>query len=137
MKRLLIFVALSLSTLFFAQEKDIISVMHTQQKCWNQGNLEGFMQGYWNSPKLVFIGAKGKTYGWEQTLSNYKKAYRSKAEMGTLSFSNIEVKMLGENYALVTGNWALKRQPKDIGGIYSLIFQKFEDGWKIILDHTN
>ncbi|WP_018674974.1 YybH family protein [Riemerella columbina] len=137
MKRLLIFVALSLSALFFAQEKDIISVMHTQQDSWNQGDLEGFMQGYWNSPELVFIGSKGKTYGWEQTLANYKKAYRTKAEMGTLSFSNIEVKMLGENYALVTGNWALKRQPKDIGGIYSLIFQKFEDGWKIILDHTN
>ncbi len=122
--------------LFFTQEKDILNVLQTQQQAWNNGDLETFMKGYWKSDSLMFIGSGGVTYGWQNTLDNYKKTYPSKGKMGTLEFSDIQVKMLGEEYASVFGKWKLIRENDAPNGIYTLVFQKFRDGWKIISDHS-
>ena len=121
----------------YSQKKDILNVLHEQQICWNNGNLDGFMKGYWKSDSLLFIGSKGPTYGWQKTLDNYKKSYPNKEKMGILEFSDLNVKMLGKNYAYVFGKWKLIRQNDSPNGIYTLTFQKFKDGWKIISDHTN
>jgi len=111
--------------------------MATQQIAWNNGDIDGFMKGYWKNDSLLFIGSKGPTYGWKKTLDNYKKSYPNKEKMGFLEFSDIKVKMLGKNYAYVLGKWKLVRTNDSPNGIYTLIFQKFKDGWKIISDHTN
>ena len=136
MKNLIILLFLMLFGISNAQEKDILNVMNNQQTAWNTGNIEGFMQGYWKNEKMMFIGKNGPNYGWQKTLDNYKKSYPTKEKMGILTFSDIEVKMLGKNYAHVFGKWNLKREDGDLGGIYTLVFQKFKDGWKIISDHT-
>lgn len=129
---------LLLSFIFgISQKKEILNVLHEQQICWNNGDLDGFMKGYWKSDSLLFIGSKGPTYGWQKTLENYKKSYPSKDKMGILEFSDVNVKMLGKKHAYVFGKWKLIRQNDSPNGIYTLTFQKFREGWKIISDHTN
>ncbi len=137
MKKFFFLLLFSLPILSFCQEKDILKVMTTQQIAWNNGDIDGFMKGYWKNDSLLFIGSKGPTYGWQKTLDNYKKSYPNKEKMGILEFSDIKVKMLGKNYAYVFGKWKLVRTNDSPNGIYTLIFQKFKDGWKIISDHTN
>ena len=136
MKKCIVLFLLMVFQVQFAQEKDILKVMKDQQIAWNNGNLEGFMQGYWNSEEMMFIGKSGPNYGWQKTLDNYKRSYSTKDKMGTLTFSDQKIKMLGKKYAQVFGKWKLTRKDGDLGGIYTLIFQKFKDGWKIISDHT-
>lgn len=131
-----IIVFLVISNLAFAQKKDIKNVLFTQQNAWNKGDLEGYMQGYWKNDSLLFIGAKGPTYGWEKTLENYKKSYPTTEKMGKLDFSEVKIKMLGKNYAFVTGKWNLKREKDNPGGIFTLVFQQFKKEWRIISDHT-
>ncbi len=121
----------------FSQKKEILKVMTDQQTAWNNGNIDGYMQGYWKNDSLLFIGSKGPTYGWQKTLDNYKKSYPNKEKMGILEFSDVQVKMLGKKHAYVFGKWKLVRTNDSPNGIYTLIFEKFKDGWKIISDHTN
>lgn len=136
MKKIFLLVLFSVFTIFQAQEKDILKVMNDQQIAWNNGDLDGFMQGYWNSEEMMFIGKSGPNYGWQKTLDNYKKSYPTKEKMGILTFSDQKIKMLGKNYAHVFGKWKLTRKDGDLGGIYTLVFQKFKNGWKVISDHT-
>ncbi len=136
MKKIFLLLLFSVFTIFQAQEKEILKVMTDQQIAWNNGDLDGFMQGYWNSEEMMFIGKSGPNYGWQKTLENYKKSYPTKEKMGILSFSDQKIKMLGKNYAHVFGKWKLTRKDGDLGGIYTLVFQKFKDGWKVISDHT-
>ena len=121
----------------FSQKKEILKVMTDQQTAWNNGNIDGYMQGYWKNDSLLFIGSKGPTYGWQKTLDNYKKSYPHKEKMGILEFSDVQVKILGKKHAYVFGKWKLVRTNDSPNGIYTLIFEKFKDGWKIISDHTN
>ncbi len=109
----------------------------TQQAVdWNRGDVDAFMQGYWKSDKLVFVGSK-VTRGWQQTLDNYKKSYPTKERMGTLTFSDLEITVLSKDAAVVLGSWSLKRANDAPGGKFTLIFRKFKDGWKIVHDHTS
>ena len=121
----------------FSQKKEILKVMTDQQTAWNNGNIDGYMQGYWKNDSLLFICSKGPTYGWQKTLDNYKKSYPNKEKMGILEFSDVQVKILGKKHAYVFGKWKLVRTNDSPNGIYTLIFQKFKNGWKIISDHTN
>lgn len=114
----------------------IQAVLTAQQIAWNKGDIPKFMEGYWNSSNLTFAGSKGFTRGWEPVLNRYQKAYADQAAMGKLDFSDLEIRQLGPDAALVLGRWHLQRQAGDIGGIFTLVFQKFPDGWRIIHDHT-
>jgi ketosteroid isomerase-like protein len=114
----------------------IMAVLTAQQTEWNKGDIRGFMAGYWNSPELTFAGARGFTRGWEPVMSRYEKSYADKAAMGTLDFQELELRSLGADAALVLGKWHLQRQAGDIGGIFTLVFQRFPEGWRIVHDHT-
>ncbi len=114
----------------------ILAVLTAQQTDWNKGDIRGFMEGYWNSSELTFAGTRGFTRGWQPVMSRYEKNYADKAAMGTLDFSELEIRKLGQDTALVLGKWHLQRQAGDIGGIFTLVFQKFPEGWRIVHDHT-
>jgi ketosteroid isomerase-like protein len=114
----------------------ILAVLTAQQTDWNKGDIRGFMDGYWNSPELTFAGTREFTRGWQPVLTRYEKNYAGKAAMGTLDFSELEIRQLGPDAALVLGKWHLQRQAGDVGGIFTLVFQKFPEGWLIIHDHT-
>ncbi len=112
----------------------IINVMKAQEVAWNNHDLEGFMQGYWESESLKFYGSNGLTLGWENTLANYKKGYPTKAESGTLNFIINDIsKIEGDNY-WVMGEYHLKRDIGDAEGVFIIIFKKIDGKWKIIAD---
>jgi len=119
-------------------EQAIRKVMADQADAWNQGNIDGFMKGYWNNDSLVFVGQNGLTYGYAQTLSNYKKHYATPEKMGKLFFTLLSIRQLSPEYCFVLGKWLLKRQAAgDIGGTYSLLFRKIDGRWMIVVDHTS
>lgn len=119
-----------------ADRAAIVAVLAAQQNDWNKGDIRGFMAGYWNSSELTFAGTRGFTRGWEPVLARYEKNYADKAAMGALDFSELEIRQLGPQAALVLGKWHLQRQAGDVGGIFTLVFQKFPEGWRIVHDHT-
>ena len=114
---------------------DIVAVMNTQAAAWNRGDVEGFMQGYWNSDKLVFVSSR-VTRGWQPTLDNYKRTYPTKEAMGILTFSDLEVTVLSKDAAVVLGSWSLQRASDNPKGKFTLIFRKMKEGWRIVHDHT-
>jgi uncharacterized protein (TIGR02246 family) len=118
-------------------EADVLAVMTVQSQAWNRGDVEGFMNGYWRSDELVFVSGDQVTRGWQATLDRYKKSYDSKAKMGTLTFSNIEVNVLSKDTAVVIGSWSLARESDNPHGKFTLIFRKLKEGWRIIHDHTS
>jgi len=120
-----------------ADTKAIDEVLKAQQAAWNRGDVDAFLVGYWRSPELTFSGGNGVSRGWDGVLARYKKSYPNHAAMGQLEFSDLEFRFLGPEAALVLGQWHLKRESGDIGGVFTLVWQKFPDGWKIIHDHTS
>jgi hypothetical protein len=138
MKKLILFLAILMSSyLVFAQEKEIRNLLEQQRLEWNKGNLEAYMQGYWKSDSLLFVGKNGAKYGWKNTLDNYKKGYPDKATMGFLTFDIKEIKMIDATHAFVLGAWNLKREKDEPKGYFTLLVQKFESDWKIIVDHSS
>lgn len=117
----------------------IQAVMIRQENAWNEGAIDQFMIGYWESDSLKFIGKTGLNYGWEKTLLNYKKSYPSVDEMGILHFNNLSIDVLSENIALVIGEWKLQRDKlgDTLQGHYSLIWRRIGDEWVIISDHSS
>lgn len=121
-----------------AMTKAILAVLDAQVAAWNRHDLEGFMGGYRHSEKLSFYSGGIKTSGWTTTLERYRNRYQSEGrEMGHLEFSDLEVEPLGPDSAFVRGRWNLKMTNGEQGGLFTLIFRKFPDGWKIIHDHTS
>ena len=113
--------------------------MKKQEVSWNKGDLEGFMNCYWKSDSLRFIGKSGLNTGWQNTLDNYKKSYQNKQEMGTLKFTNKSLDFVGEQTIFVIGEWQLIREDGlgDLGGMYSLIWEKKNGEWVITTDHSS
>jgi ketosteroid isomerase-like protein len=115
----------------------ITKILEAQQKAWNRGDVDAFLEGYWHSPELTFSGSSGIARGWDGVLARYKKNYPDRAAMGQLDFSNLESHFLGKDAALVLGHWHLARAQGDIGGVFSLVWQRLPEGWRIIHDHTS
>jgi len=136
-----LFLLITFSTIGNAQnskiESDIRAVMNDQVAAWNRGDIEGFMSGYWRSDKLTFVSGSNVTRGWQPTLDRYKKNYDSRAKMGTLAFSDLEITVLSKDAAVVLGSWSLAREKDNPHGKFTLVFRKFKDGWRIVQDHTS
>jgi hypothetical protein len=120
-----------------ADEAVIRSILDHQTSAWNRGSLEEFMQGYWKNDSLMFIGKSGVTYGWTNTLENYRKGYPDTSAMGQLHFDIIRVRTLSKKYAEVIGRWTLKRSAGDLTGHFSLLFRKIDGEWVIVSDHSS
>ncbi|MBF9140567.1 YybH family protein [Hymenobacter properus] len=121
-----------------AARRAIVQLLTTQTAAWNRGDIPGFMEGYWKSDSLVFIGRKGPTYGWQPTLDNYRKGYPDAAAMGQLAFSGLQVTLLAPTAAQVVGRWHLARPAAgDVGGYFLLVLRQFDGQWKVVADHTN
>ena len=120
-------------------EQAIRRVLSDQAQAWNRGDIDGYMTGYDNSPETTFIG-KTVQHGYEDVLRNYHDRYPTRESMGTLTFTDLGVKLLGSDYASVTGHFHLKRATAaggDASGVFSLLFRHTRVGWKVFLDHTS
>lgn len=116
----------------------IKNIMHDQELAWNRGDLDAFMEGYWKSDSLMFVGSKGPTYGWQQTLDNYKKGYPNAQAMGQLTFTNLQFSPLENDHFLVVGKWHLERTDlENLEGHYSLVWKRINGQWVIIADHSS
>ena len=123
-----------------AQSRDELLIrasMAEQLRAWNAGDINGFMNTYWHDDSLMFIGKNGITYGWQNTLNNYKRGYPDTAAMGKLNFDIIQVKRLSTVYFSVVGKWHLTRSIGDIGGHFTLLFRRVKNKWVIISDHSS
>jgi len=118
-------------------KKDITTMMLQQAKDWSNGDVEAFMEGYIKSDSLKFVGSKGITYGWKQTLENYKKGYPTKEHMGVLTFNLLEFDQLAKDVFLVIGEYHLKRTIGDADGMFSIILKQVNGEWKIIADQSS
>lgn len=115
----------------------VLSILRVQVEAWNDGDIERFMEYYWKSDDLTFSSGGKITRGWSQTLANYKRRYPTPEKMGRTRFDDLEVFPLGDDAALVLGEWHLERQTNPMHGNFSLVFQKIDGEWLIIHDHTS
>lgn len=118
-----------------SDEIAIREVLMKQANAWNKGNIDGFMQGYWKSDSLLFIGSK-ITYGWDSTLVRYKRSYPDKATMGTLQFDIMRVDFIASDNYLVTGRYTLLRENDNPTGIFTLLVKRINNQWVVVYDHT-
>lgn len=138
---LLIFFALTLSAQISKKtwqqiaEKEIVEVMENQKKAWNEGSIEGYMEGYWKSDSLRFVGKTAIQYGWNLTLDMYKKSFPGKDAMGTLKLKAVSLDFYSKSAAFMIGRWEIDRKDK-VGGYFTLIWQKINGKWVITTDHT-
>jgi ketosteroid isomerase-like protein len=140
MKRSILCCLLLFSSCFlFAQDdkRAILKVLDDQRIAWNKGDIDGFMQGYWHSDSLLFVGSTAPTRGWQATLARYKQHYPGKAAMGTLTFTVLKVDLLDKTNAFMLGAWHLQREKDAPGGYFTLWFRKINGEWKIVVDHTS
>jgi hypothetical protein len=138
MKMLIVLISFVLIGNSSSQEEAIIKEkLQNQAKCWNHGDIECFMADYWQSEELLFIGKSGVTYGWENTLNNYKNRYPTRKEMGLLKFEILELNKLDHQHYFMVGKWNLEREVGDISGHFSLIWKKIDGDWVIIADHSS
>jgi ketosteroid isomerase-like protein len=120
-------------------KSQVVQVLESQRAAWNRHDLEAFMAGYWNSPDLTFFSGANRSSGWQSTLDHYRKTYQSEGhKMGKLEFSDLNVQELSPHAAFVRGAWKLTMPDKKTPhGLFTLVFRKFPDGWKIVHDHTS
>ncbi len=138
--RVLLLISLVVAVTSFAQssdEKIIRKTMNEQLAAWNRGDINRFMESYWQNDSLMFIGQSGVTYGWENTKNNYIKTYPDTTTMGKLSFDIIQVKRLSVLYFSVVGKWSLTRTIGNLSGHFTLLFKKVKNKWVIISDHSS
>jgi ketosteroid isomerase-like protein len=116
---------------------EIRAVLNVQTGAWNNGDIDGYMQGYWQSDSLLFTSGGNIERGWRAARNKYKRSYSSRAKMGFLTFSEIEVHPLSYESAWVFGHWMLDREGDHPHGVFTLVFRRFSEGWKIVHDHTS
>lgn len=116
---------------------NIKKILSSQQECWNNGDIDGFMQGYWNSEKLVFTSLNHKpAYGWKNTLERYKNSYPTRSSMGELGFEILDLQLISEKNASLKGKWKLIRENNQPNGLFWLDIEKFDNNWLITKDST-
>ena len=141
MKYLLAFLmgicALQINAQTTRDKADILELLENQRQGWNKGDMDSYMQGYWKSDSLLFVGKNGPTYGWQKTLDNYKKGYPDKSAMGFLTFGIKKVEFLAKDKAFVLGSWNLKREKDEPKGFFTLLLRKIDGEWKVVVDHSS
>ncbi len=124
----------------FAQTKDeqaITTMLAAQVVQWNNGNVDGYMKGYWDNDSLLFIGSSGPRYGYKATLKRYKEAYPDAAHMGVLTSVIKSMQQISPEYYFIVGTWALRRTAGDVSGSYTLLLRKIKGNWVIVCDHSS
>jgi ketosteroid isomerase-like protein len=139
---ILILLSFSLAVLAVCSSKPaadtaaVQSVMRSQQDAWNRGDIEGFMAGYDHAETTTFVSGDELTRGWQTVLDRYKQHYKSKDEMGNLAFSDLDVKPIGTDLAIVDGRWKLTRAGDTPHGRFTLLFRRNGSDWRIVHDTT-
>jgi ketosteroid isomerase-like protein len=116
---------------------DIRNVLTDQVKAWNDGSVEGYMKGYWDSDSTMFVSGGNVVRGYREVLARYKKSYNNREKMGTLAFTELTIKKVASDAAIATGGWQLTRAKDKPGGRFTLVLERKPEGWRIVYDHTS
>ena len=139
--KLLFFLAVNItygqSILSESEKNEIISVLKQQEKFWNKGDIDSFMQGYVKSDYLVFNGSSGPFYGWDSVKDRYIKTYPSKEKMGTLNFKIHNISLITSSVAQLIGQFFLSYPKSEVSGYFTLVLVKSKGEWLILSDHTS
>jgi hypothetical protein len=119
------------------KDKPIKLVLLAQEEAWNKGDLDGFMQHYWNSTELQFVSKNGVKKGWQSVYDSYQKSYAAKGEMGKLNFQVLSIQTIDKNNAMVTGTWKVENTTGIHQGYFTLWFKNIKGKWLIVMDHTS
>jgi ketosteroid isomerase-like protein len=114
----------------------ILTLLNDQTAAWNRGDIEGFMNGYWNSNQTEFVSSEGVSRGWQALLERYRRSYPDRKAMGRLTFSDLEIRVECSTAAYALGEYHLQRDNDNPSGVFTLNFRKFPEGWRIVVDHT-
>lgn len=117
-------------------ENEIKDILDQQKISWNEENIEGFMEYYWNSEKFTFQSGNKRLHGWDALLSRYRESYSGK-KWGMLDFTDIEIKVLSNDIAYVLGRWRLKYEDSSEEGLFTVLFLRMPEGWRIVHDHSS
>jgi hypothetical protein len=118
-------------------EVAVKQLLYLQNKAWNNGDIEDYMQGYWQHDSLMFVGKSGITYGWQNTFNNYKKGYPDTASMGKLKIDLVSIQQLNKTNFFIIGKWYLVRSIGNISGAFTLLIKKIKGKWVIVIDHSS
>lgn len=118
-------------------EKKIRRLLADQTVQWNKGNIPGFMQGYWHSDSLLFVGKAGPRYGFDNTIANYRKSYPDTVAMGKLQFDIRKMEPMGPAAYFIMGKWMLRRTIGNLEGYFTLLLRKINGEWVIVADHSS
>jgi hypothetical protein len=118
-------------------EAEVRAVLDRQAREWSAGNLAGFMDTYWNSPRTRFGSGGEVSLGWQTVFDRYRKRYTDRAAMGRLDFPELEVTVLGPDAAMAFGRWRLQRAQDSPTGLFTLLLRRMGEGWRIVYDHTS
>jgi uncharacterized protein (TIGR02246 family) len=124
----------------FAQGDAIRKLLRDSEDAWNRGDVVAFASYYDDSPETTFVGREVTHGGPDRVVARYRRVYPTREAMGTLTFSEVEVRPLGEGYALAHGKYSLKRTAAgggDASGRFTLVLRKTGAGWRIIHDHSS
>lgn len=120
-----------------AGQSAVRALLQQQEKDWNEGNIERFMQGYLKSDQTRFASGGTITLGWQAVLERYQRTYPDRSAMGRLTFSELDVSMSSDEVAVAFGRWHLKREKDELSGLFTLLLRKTPEGWRIFHDHTS
>jgi beta-aspartyl-peptidase (threonine type) len=121
-----------------AEQDAVRQVLLDQQAAWNRGDLKEFMAGYWHSPDLTFFAGGTEKRGWDAAYERYRQRYQGEGrEMGKLTFSDLKIELLGQDAAFVRGRWQVVLSKERPDGLFTLVFKKLPEGWRIVHDHTS
>ena len=118
-------------------ESEIRAVLNAQVVAWNEGSVRGFMDGYAQTEELRFASGGNVRTGWQATLEGYERGYPDGAAMGTLRFDSLDVRVLAPTWAVVFGRWRLDRAEDTPNGLFTLLFERRPEGWRVVHDHTS
>ncbi|QSX37249.1 YybH family protein [Shewanella sedimentimangrovi] len=116
---------------------EVMALLRQQQAAWNQGSIDDYMAGYWHSDNLRVVSGDRFRYGWESVRAAYRKHYPTREAMGQLTFSQVDIKILGNDAALIVGRWSLMRERDNPSGAFSLLLEKIDERWVITHDHSS
>jgi beta-aspartyl-peptidase (threonine type) len=121
------------------EKHEILAVLALQAEAWNRGDLDAFLEGYWKSDRTVFAGGDKVHRGFQAMAERYRATYPTREKMGRLTFDNLAFEQLETDRAVLTGSWELEiaGAEKRPGGVFTLLWRRFPEGWKIVHDHTS
>lgn len=117
-------------------KSELLKILEIQKTAWNKQDILGFMAYYWKSEEFTFQSGANRLRGWNALLERYQKSY-SGENWGLLDFTDLEVKVLSSDYAYVLGRWKLTIKESKKEGVFTIIFRRFPEGWRIIHDHSS